>query len=57
MDDKKAAAILIKLLGKKLLNAEETRAVENAIGILSWTFLTKSRIKALKNKKQKSAEW
>ena len=57
MDDKKAAEILIKLLEKKLLSDEEKEAVKSAIGILSWTSLSKSRIKAIKNKKEKSAEW
>jgi hypothetical protein len=57
MDDKEAAAILINLLSKKLLNAEETKAVKSAIGILSWISLAKSRLKALKNKKEKSVEW
>lgn len=57
MEDKKAAAILMKLLQKDLLNAEEKEAVSAAIGILSWTSLSQSRIKKLKAKKDKSAKW
>lgn len=50
MDDKKAAEILIKLLKKNELDDEEKEAVKNAIGILSWTSLAKSRIKEQKKK-------
>jgi hypothetical protein len=50
MDDKKAMEILLSLLKKALLNQEEREAVEAAIGILSWTVLSKSRIKAQKEK-------
>ncbi len=51
MDDKKAAEILIGLLKKYPLSSEEKEAVENAIGILSWTSLAQSRIKKIKDKK------
>lgn len=57
MDDKKAVNILIKLLEKDLLSAEEKEAVSAAIGILSWTSLSESRIKNLKNKRDKIAKW
>ena len=57
MDDKKAANILISLLKKRLLNAEEKQAVESAIGILSWTSLSKSRLKTLKDKRAKDVTW
>lgn len=57
MDDKKAIAILIKLMNKHSLNAEEKEAVSAAIGILSWSSLAQSRIKNLKAKKDKSIEW
>ncbi|MFA6306851.1 MAG: hypothetical protein WCV70_02660 [Patescibacteria group bacterium] len=57
MEDKKALAILINLLKKRWLNAEEKEAVSAAIGILSWTSLSKSRIKALKAKRDKSVKW
>jgi hypothetical protein len=56
MDDKKAADILIKLLGKYPLDSEEKVAVNSAIGILSWTSLAKSRLKARKAKLEKSME-
>lgn len=51
MDDKKAIAVLIKLMNKRSLNAEEKEAVSAAIGILSWSSLAQSRIKNLKAKK------
>lgn len=57
MDDKKAAKVLLNLLEKHKLNDEEKKALESAIGILSWTSLSKSRIKAKKDKLDKSAEW
>jgi len=57
MDDKKAAEILIGLLKKYSLTGEEKEAVENAIGILSWTTLAQSRLKAGNVKKKKEAKW
>lgn len=57
MEDKRAITILIKLLDKHLLNAEEKEAVSNAVGILSWTSLSQSRIKALQAKRDKSTKW
>ena len=56
MDDKKAANILIGLMKKYSLSGEEKEAVENAIGILSWTSLAQSRIKARKEKIKKDME-
>jgi hypothetical protein len=56
MEDKKSAEILIKLLNKNILNAEEKEAVAAAIGILSWTALSQSRIKNLKAKQGKLAK-
>ena len=57
MDDKKAAAILMGMLEKYLLDDEEKEAVKSAIGILSWTSLSKSRLKAIKDKREKDAKW
>ena len=57
MDDKKAAGILISMLGNHKFSKEEKEAVESAIGILSWTSLSKSKIKARKDKLEKSTEW
>ncbi len=53
INDKKTITILTALLGKKVLTDEETKAVRDAIGILSWTSLIESRIK---NKRAKRAE-
>ncbi len=56
MDDKKAATILISMLKKYSLNSEEKDAIKSAIGILSWTYLSKSIIKRRKDKLKKSVE-
>lgn len=57
MDDKQAAEILIKLLEKGHLSEEEKEALKVAVGILSWTSLSKSRIKSLKEKKERGNQW
>ncbi len=57
MDDKKAAQVLMGLLGKYSLNIEEKEALREAIGILSWTSLSKSRLKAKKDKLERDAKW
>jgi hypothetical protein len=45
MEDQKAAEILLSLLKKSQLSQEEKEALKNAIGILSWTKLSQSRLK------------
>jgi hypothetical protein len=57
MEDQKAIAILKSLLDKHPLDAEEKEAVSKAIGILSWTLLSKSKTKAQKAKRDKNTEW
>ena len=57
MEHKKAIDILKSLLDKHPLNAKEKEAVMTAIGILSWTSLSKSRLKTQKAKRDKSTEW
>lgn len=57
MEHKKAADILIKLLDKLPLGAEEREAILTAVGVLAWTALSKSRIKALKAKRDKKIGW
>ncbi len=57
MEDRKAIAVLSRLVEKGQLDSEEKEAVKTAIGILSWTSLSKSRIKAQKTKRDKSTEW
>ena len=57
MEYQKAIAILTSLLDKHSLDAEEKEAVMTAIGVLSWGSLAKSKIKAQKAKRDKSAEW
>jgi hypothetical protein len=53
----KAIAILQILLDRHPLDAEEREAVMTAIGVLSWTSLSKSKLKAQKAKREKSAKW
>ena len=44
---------MIKLLDKKVLKAEEQEAVSVAIGVLAWTALSQSRIKAVRARREK----
>lgn len=57
MEYQKAITILENLLKKHSLDAEEKEAVTTAIGILSWSSLSKSRIKAQRAKRDKSTQW
>lgn len=57
MEDQKAITILKNLVSKNIFTNEEKEAVMTAIGILSWTSLSKSRVKAQKAKRDKSTEW
>jgi hypothetical protein len=57
MEYQKAIDILKNLLDKHPLAAEEKEAVMTAIGVLGWGALGKSRIKALKDKRDKSTRW
>jgi len=57
MEYQKTITILKNLLDRHSLSAEEKEAVMTAIGVLSWGFLSKSRIKALKAKRDKSTKW
>ncbi|MFH1036860.1 MAG: hypothetical protein V1756_02265 [Patescibacteria group bacterium] len=57
MEHKKAISVLINILDKRSISAEEKEAVLTAIGVLDWASRAKSRIKALKDRKIKSMEW
>jgi hypothetical protein len=61
MEYKEATAILMKLLKKPQLSAEEKEALLTAIGVLDLACLAKSsvkrKIKAQKAKREKSTEW
>ena len=57
MEYQKAIDILMSMLNKYPLNAEEKEAVMTAIGVLSWDSLAKNRIKALNAKRDRSTEW
>jgi hypothetical protein len=54
MDHQEASTILIKLLNKNSFSDEEKEAVFTAIGVLGWTSLSKSKIKAMRDKREKS---
>ena len=56
MEHKKATDILIRLLDKHALDTEEKEAVMTAIGVLGWTSLSKSRINAIKTKRDRKYE-
>jgi hypothetical protein len=56
MEDKKAIEILVNLLNKAVLSAEEKEAVSSAVGILSWTSLNQNRIKAMKDKRDRDTK-
>lgn len=53
MEHKEASIILISLLNKNLFDIEEKEAVLTAIGVLAWTSLSKSKIKAIRDKREK----
>lgn len=52
MEYKKAAEVLVKSLKKHKFTKEEKQALAEAIGFLSWAYLYKNRIKAIKAKKE-----
>jgi len=56
MEYKQAAKILIELQKKQSLAAEEKTALDAAIGLLVWADLSKSRIKNIKAKRDKSLD-
>ena len=53
MDHKKASQILIQLLEKRLLTADEEVAIQTAVGVLAWTSLSESRIQSLRKQREK----
>jgi len=61
MEYKTAVTILMNLLDKHSLNAEEKEAVLTGIGVLDWASIAKNRIKskikAQKAKRDKDTEW
>ena len=57
MEYQRAIDVLKSLYERHPLSAEEKEAVMTAIGVLSWGSLAKSKIKALKAKREKSTEW
>ena len=57
MEYEKTIAVLKSLLDRHPLSAEEKEALMTAIGVLGWGALAKSKIKALKAKRDRSTEW
>jgi hypothetical protein len=57
MEHRKAADILMNLEKKYPLSDEEKKAVMTAIGMLGWSSLSRSRMKAQKSKREKNTEW
>ena len=57
MDHKETMNVLQALVKKGILTESEREAVTTAIGILSWTTLSKGVVKARKEKRNKSLEW
>jgi hypothetical protein len=53
MEYQQAIVILQNLLGRYPLEAEEKEAVTTAIGLLSWGMLGKSRLKNIRQKREK----
>lgn len=57
MEHKKAAEVLLKLVEKPVISAEEKEAVMTAVGVLGWTSLSQSRIRNLrKSRDSESSE-
>ena len=59
MEPKEAIQILEALLKKDVLTEEEEKAVETAMGMLSWSSLARSNLKAGKAKRdrKRNTEW
>ncbi|MBN2239308.1 MAG: hypothetical protein JW712_06005 [Dehalococcoidales bacterium] len=59
MEPKEAIDILQALLKKDILSDEEKTAVETALGMLSWSSLARSNLKARKAKRdqKRNTEW
>ncbi len=55
MEHQKAVQVLKSLVEKNDLSDEEKDAVLTAIGLLSWAALGKTRMKALKEKRERGA--
>jgi hypothetical protein len=57
MEHQEAIRILKDLLERHRLSTEEKEAVMTAIGVLSWSTLSSSKIMAQKARRDKSTEW
>lgn len=54
MEYKQAADILVKMSKQTKLTPAEKTALLIAVGLLSWTYLYKNRMKAIKAKREKN---
>lgn len=57
MEDKKALEILTQILKKYHFSDEEKKAVETAIGILSWSKLGQGRIRSIAKARRVKRDW
>lgn len=53
MEHKQAVGILISMLDKRELSAGEKEALMTAVGVLAWTKLSKSKVEAIKAKRNR----
>lgn len=53
MEDKEAVAILIRMLEKESLSAQEREALKTAVGLLGWTKLIEGRMKSIKRSRDR----
>lgn len=56
MTSKETIQILLFLLKKEILSLEETNAVKEAIGVLSWVSLSESGIKRMGEKRKEKMD-
>ena len=57
MEYEEAIQVLKNIPERHPLDAREKEAITLALGMLAWAALSKSRLKAQKNRREKSAEW
>lgn len=57
MEDKEALEILMQMLEKHQFSDEEKKALETAIGILSWSKLGQGRIRSIAKARRVKKDW
>jgi len=56
MTSKETIQTLLELLKKEILSSEETNAVKEAIGVLSWVSLSESGLKRMGEKRKEKRQ-